>query len=72
MEEEVLELDKITDYLRNNKEDDGTFYGCIYNLQVLMGIKKGVNDINMGNGTPLEDYIKERKEIYESYSRKFG
>ena len=51
---------------------DGTFYGCLYDLYVFIGIVKGVSDINNGNGITLEELEKEREALYENYSRNFG
>ena len=58
--------------LKNAPTDDGTFYGCLYDLYVFIGIVKGVSDINNGNGITLEELEKEREALYENYSRNFG
>ena len=69
---ENIEIEKISELLKNAPTDDGTFYSALYDLKVFIGITKGVNDINKGNGTPLEDFLKEREKLYEDYSRRFG
>lgn len=70
--QENISIGKLSELLRKAQTDDGTFYGCLYDLYVLIGISKGVNDINQGNGTPIENLIREREALYESYSRRFG
>lgn len=50
---ENIPMEKIVELLKKS-EDDGTFFGCIYNLYVLIGIAKGVNDIRNGRGETLE------------------
>lgn len=70
--QENIEIEKLSELLKKAPTDDGTFYGSLYDLYVLIGIAKGVNDINNGSGTPIKDLIKEREALYESYSRKFG
>lgn len=70
--QENIEIEKLSELLKKAPTDDGTFYGSFYDLYVLIGIAKGVNDINQGNGTPIKDLIKEREALYEGYSRKFG
>lgn len=70
--QENIEIEKLSELLKKAPTDDGTFYSSLYDLYVLIGIAKGVNDINQGNGTPIKDLIKEREALYESYSRKFG
>lgn len=70
--QENISIEKISELLKKAPTDDGTFYGSLYDLYVLIGIVKGVNDINKGKGTPIEDCIKERETLYESYGRRFG
>lgn len=71
-EQEKIEIEKISELLKKAQTDDGTFYGSLYDLYVLIGIAKGVNSINHGNGISLENLRKEREALYESYSRRFG
>ena len=71
-EQEKIEVEKISELLKKAQTDDGTFYGSLYDLYVLIGIAKGVNSINHGNGISLENLRKEREALYESYSRRFG
>ena len=66
-----IKIEKIVDLLRNSDENE-TFCDSLYNLYVLIGIDKGVNEMNQGEGIPLEDFLAEREEFYEHYSRKFG
>lgn len=70
--QEHLLMKKISELLKNDSNDDGTFYSSLYELYVLIGIAKGVKDITQGNGTPIKELIQEREALYEGYSRKFG
>lgn len=70
--QEKIEIDKITELLRKAPTDDGTFYGALYDLYVLIEITKGVNDINHGNSISLEELHEEMEAIYESTSRRTG
>ncbi len=56
---EKIEIEKIVELLKKSKDNE-TFYDSMYNLYVLLGIAKGVNEINQGKGTPLEELLKER------------
>ena len=69
--EKNIQIEKIVELLKK-LDDDGSFYGTIYNLYVLIGISKGVNDIRNGNTITLEDFNKEREALYESYNKRFG
>lgn len=69
---ENIFIEKISELLKNAPTDDGTFYGCLYDLYVFIGITKGVSDINSGNGITLEEHEKEMEALYEHYNRKFG
>ncbi len=69
---EDIELDNIIDLLKKAPTDDGTLYGAIYDLYVFIGIAKGVHDIQNGNGITLEEFNKEREELYGHYTRKFS
>ena len=60
---ENISIGKISELLKNAPTDDGTFYGCLYDLYVFIGIVKGVS---------LEELEKEREALYENYSRNFG
>jgi hypothetical protein len=68
---EDIPMEKIVELLKKS-EDDGTFYGSIYNLYFLIGVAKSVDDIKNGQGITLEEFNKEREALYESYSRQFG
>ncbi len=69
---EDIKLEKIVKLLEKNSEENKTLYDNIYNLYVLIGIAKGVDDIRNGRGMTLEEFNKEREELYERYSRRFG
>ena len=69
---EDIKLEKIVKLLEKNPEENKTLYDNIYNLYVLIGIAKGVGDIRNGRGMTLEEFNKEREELYERYSRSFG
>ena len=69
---EDIKLEKIVKLLEQNPQENNTLYHNIYNLYVLIGIAKGVNDIRNGRGMTLEEFNKEREELYEHYSRRFG
>lgn len=68
---ENIKNEKIVELLKK-AEDDGTFYDTMYKLYVLIEIAKGVNDIKSDRGMTVEQFNKEREELYEHYSRKFG
>ena len=69
---EEISIEKITELLKKSETDDGTFYGALYDLYLLIGIAKGIDDIKNGRGMTLEEFDKEREALYESYNRKFG
>ena len=50
--------------LKKEQTDDGTFYGSLYDLYVLIGIAKGVNNINHGKGISLEELDKEMEALH--------
>ncbi len=70
--QENIEIEKLSVLLKKAPTDDGTFYGSLYDLYVLIGIAKGVNDINQGNSITLEELHKEMEALYESTSRRSG
>ena len=70
--QEKIEIENIVELLKKASTDDGTFSGSLYDLYVLIGIAKGVNDINQGKGISLEELDREMEALYESTSRKFG
>lgn len=71
MKPQEISIGKIVDLLKNSKENK-TFFDSLYNLYVLISIAKGVNEMNQGKGTPIEDFLAEREALYEAYNRKFG
>ena len=70
--QENIEIEKLSELLRKAPTDDGTFYGSLYDLYVLIGIAKGVNSINHGNSISLEELHKEMEALYENTSRRAG
>ena len=68
---EEIKIEKIVDLLRKSKENE-TFFDSLYNLYLLIGIAKGINEINQGKGIPLENLLAEREALYENYNRRFG
>jgi len=40
--------------------------GELYDLYLLIGIAKGIDDIKNGRGITLEEFDKEREALYES------
>ena len=68
---EKIEIGKIKELLKN-AEDNGSFYDSLYELYVILGIKKGVQDIKNGNCITLQQFNAEREALYESASRRFG
>ena len=69
---EDIKLEKIVNLLEKNSEENDTLYDIRYNLYVLIGIAKGVDDMRNGKGMTLEEFNKEREELYERHSRRFG
>ena len=72
IQKEDIKLEKIVKLLEQNPEENNTLYDNIYNLYALISIAKGVHDIRNGRGMTLEEFNKEREELYERYSRRFG
>ena len=68
---EEIKIEKIVDLLRKSKENE-SFFDSLYNLYLLIGIAKGINEINQGKGIPLENFLAEREDLYENYNRRFG
>lgn len=68
---EEIKIEKIVDLLKKSKENE-TFFDSLYNLYLLIGIAKGINEINQGKGIPLENFLAEREALYENYNRRFG
>lgn len=62
---ENINIEKISELLKKAPTDDGTFYGAIYDLNVFIGIVRGVNSIVSGKGMTLEEFNKEREALYE-------
>lgn len=71
-QKEKIEIEKISELLKKAQTDDGTFYGSLYELYVFIGIAKGVNSINHGNGISLEELDREMEALHENTSRRFG
>ncbi len=70
--QEKMKIEKLSELLKKAPTDDGTFYSSLYDLYVLIGIAKGINDINQGNSISLEELHKEMEALYESTSRRSG
>ena len=58
MDAEKISIGKISDLLRKSN-DDGTFLDSLYDLYFFIGITKGINDMNNGNGITLDELDKE-------------
>ncbi len=71
-EQEKIEIEKISELLKKAQTDDGTLYGSLYDLYVLIGIAKGVNSINHGKGISIKELDREMEALYENTSRRFG
>lgn len=69
---ENIEIEKISETLKKNKTDDGTFYGSLYDLYVLINIARSIDNINHGHFMTLEEFDKEREALYERTCRRFG
>lgn len=69
--ESIIQMEKISDILERY-DDLKTYYDCLYEIYVLIGVAKGVDDVNNGRGMPLKEYRKEREKLYERYNRRFG
>lgn len=70
--QENISTPKISELLKKSSTDDGTFYGSLYDLFVLIGIAKGIDDINNGRTITLEELDREMEELYENTNRRFG
>ncbi len=70
-EKENISIDKISELLKKAPTDDGTLSSAIYDLNVFIGIAKGVNDISKGHGTPFDEFVREREEMYARDNRRF-
>lgn len=70
--QEDISIEKISELLKKAKTDDGTLYSAIYDLYVLIGISKGINDINNEKGMTLEESRERMMRKYENYSTRYG
>lgn len=70
--EENIEIEKISETLKKNKTDDGTFYGSLYDLYVLINIARSIDNINHGHFMTLEESKERMMRKYETYNRRFG
>ena len=70
--QENIQIEKLSVLLKKAPTDDGTFYGSLYDLYVLIGIAKGVDSIKHGHSISLEELHKEMEALYESTSRRSG
>lgn len=69
---EIERLDKISELLKNSKEDDGTFFDSLYNLILFIGLKKSEDDILNGRYYTLEEHRKRMEARYESYHHRLS
>ena len=72
MNKENIEIEKLSELLKKASTDDGTFYGSLYDLYVLIEIAKGVNSINNGHGVSLEELDREMEERHAHYCRRLS
>lgn len=66
MENEIIPIEKISNLLRESKEDDGTFFDSLYNLVFFISLVKSADDINNGRVYTLEEVKKEMEAKYAS------
>lgn len=71
MKNESIEMDKIINLLKKS-EDDGTFIDTIYDLYVLMGIAKGIDDSRNGMGMTVKESRERMMKKYDTYYTKYG
>lgn len=69
---EIEKLDKISELLKNSKEDDGTFFDSLYNLILFIELKKSEDDILNGRYYTLEEHHKRMEARYESYHHRIS
>lgn len=69
--QENISIEKIIDILKKS-EDDGTFYDSLYNLYILMGIAKGIDDVKDGKEMTIEESRERMMQKYETYTAKYG
>lgn len=72
MNNEEISMEKISELLKKAPTDDGTFYGALYDLYLLIGIAKGMDDIKNGRGMTLEESKERMMRKYENYNRRYG
>ena len=65
-------IEKISELLKQSREDDGTFLDSLYNLYVFIGITKGINDIKNGRGMTIEESRERIMQKYERYNSRYG
>lgn len=66
---EKVKIEKIVDLLEKTPTDDGTYYGCLYDLYVLIKIAKGADTIEHGKWYTLKELEKEMEELHERIRR---
>lgn len=69
--QENVSIEKIIDILKKS-EDDGTFYDSLYNLYILIGITKGIDDVRNGREMTIEESRERMMLKYETYTAKYG
>ena len=65
-QKENIKIGRIVDLLKEGEENE-SFYDVLYNLYVLLGVSKGVGEMNKFEGTLLDEFLAEREALYESY-----
>lgn len=69
--QENISIEKIINLLKDS-EDDGTFYDSLYNLFLLIGIAKGIEDVRNGKEMTIEESRERMMQKYETYTTKYG
>ena len=69
---ENISIEKISKLLKESPTDDGTFFSALYDLYVFINIAKGIDNLNNGKTSTLEEFEKEMEELYADNNRRFG
>ncbi len=71
MMEEIIQMEKISDLLERS-DDLETFYDCLYEIYVLIGVAKGIDDVNNDRGMSIEESKERMMQKIENYSTRYG
>lgn len=71
MMDNIIQMEKISDILERYDDLD-TFYDCLYEIYVLIGVAKGVDDVNNGRGMTLEESRERMMKRFENYNTRYG